>query len=174
MMSRITLALFAVLMLSACADSLAPPVAVQALATDKKKELRISDVSAEASPGVPIAPFEMDRIVQRIKIEIGSQAPNALVNSPAAEGTQPVRMRVVFTQYDRGNSFARFMLAGLGQIHIDADVLLMDGINGEVVGRYKVSKDFSFGGVYGGSTKIEDVEVGFAKSVAAVVSGKTS
>jgi len=174
LMSRKLFALCVVLNLSACADSLAPPVAVQALTVEKQKDIHVSEIGAEAAPGVPIAQFEIDRIVQRIKAEINGQMPNALISAPSSGGLQAVKMQVVITQYDRGNSFARFMLAGLGQIRIDGDVLLLDGASGEVVARYRVSKDFSFGGYYGASTKIEDVEVGFARSVAAVISGKTS
>ena len=61
------------------------------------------------------------------------------------------------------------MLAGLGQIHIDGDVIFTDASTGQQVGAYKVSKDFSFGGLYGGVTRIEDVEEGFARSVAAIL-----
>jgi hypothetical protein len=78
-------------------------------------------------------------------------------------------LKIVFTQYDDGNAFARFMLAGLGQIHIDGDVIFIDASSGQQLGAYKISKDFSFGGIYGGVTRIEDVEKGFAKSVAAIL-----
>jgi hypothetical protein len=37
------------------------------------------------------------------------------------------------------------------------------------VAQYKVSKDFAIGGVVGATTSVDDVEEGFAKSVAAVV-----
>lgn len=49
------------------------------------------------------------------------------------------------------------MLAGRGQIHIDADVSLIDEPTQAVIAKYKVSKDFSFGGLYGGTTTILDV-----------------
>ena len=75
---------------------------------------------------------------------------------------------VLMTRYDEGSSFARFMLPGLGQIHIDADVTLRDQDSGEVLAIYEVTKTFAWGGLYGGSTEIGEVEVGFAK---AVVSG---
>src|SRR5690606_28290192 len=87
----------------------------------------------------------------------------------AAEGeTAPVTMKVVFTEYDDGNAFARAMLAGLGQIEIEADVFLID-IEGKTLAQYEVSKTFAFGGIYGASTSIEDVEVGFIKSVVEIV-----
>jgi hypothetical protein len=79
------------------------------------------------------------------------------------------RPKIVFTQYDDGNAFARFMLAGLGQIHIDGTVVFTDATTGREIGKYKVSKDFAFGGIYGVATHIEDVEKGFARSVAAIL-----
>ena len=82
-------------------------------------------------------------------------------------------MKIVFTQYDRGNAFARFMIAGAGQIRIDADVMIVDAGNGQLVAQYQVSKQFAFGGVLGASTRIEDVEEGFTKSVAEILRDKT-
>ena len=82
------------------------------------------------------------------------------------------KIKIVITQYDEGNRFARFMLIGLGQIHLEGDVVFIDATDEKEVGRYKVSKDFAFGGIYGGITGMEDVEKGFAKSVAQIVTNK--
>jgi hypothetical protein len=71
------------------------------------------------------------------------------------------------TNYDEGNAFARFMLAGLGQIHIDGDfVLNLLPSGNESVAEFTVQKTFACGGAYGGSTRIEDVEPAFAEAVA--------
>jgi hypothetical protein len=83
-------------------------------------------------------------------------------------------VKIVFTQYDDGNAFARFMLMGLGQIHIDGTVTFSDAASGQQIARYNVSKDFAFGGLYGGVTRIEDVEKGFARSVAAILDTQQS
>ena len=80
-----------------------------------------------------------------------------------------MRMHIVFTGYDEGSSFARFMLAGLGQIRIGTDVTLRDEITDELLGRYEVSKQFAFGGIYGGATDMEDVEEGLAKGIAEIL-----
>jgi hypothetical protein len=45
----------------------------------------------------------------------------------------------------------------------------MEWISGESLGRYRVEKSFAGGGFYGASTGVEDVEYGFAKSVADVI-----
>ena len=75
---------------------------------------------------------------------------------------------MIFTEYDKGNAFARAMLAGLGQIRIAANVMLLDTRDNKTLGTYEVSKIFSFGGIYGAATGVEDVEGGFAQSVAAI------
>lgn len=72
---------------------------------------------------------------------------------------------LIFTRYDKGNSFARSMMAGLGQIHIDATLKLTEEDTGEVVGKYEIKKTFAWGGIYGGSVTIEDAEDGFADAV---------
>ena len=72
---------------------------------------------------------------------------------------------MTFTTYDKGNAVARLMLIGLGQIHIDANVALIDATSNAILANYFVHKTFAWGGAYGGTTSIEDVESGFAASV---------
>jgi hypothetical protein len=64
------------------------------------------------------------------------------------------------------------MLAGLGQMHIDADVVLTEPSTKEQLAKYDVTKTFAWGGMYGGFTGIKDVEDGFAKAVASAIAGK--
>jgi hypothetical protein len=124
-------------------------------------------------PGVIMTQYDFDRITSRVKAEIARAVPGVLVESttiadPSQQG-QHIKIKMLFTRYDAGSAFARLMLAGLGQIRVDADVIFLDGATGEAIAKYQVSKDFSFGGIYGASTRIEDVEVGFAKSVAEII-----
>jgi len=135
--------------LAGCADSVSKPVPVVALAPEQKSELKIADVMAEAAPGVDISRYDLDRIAGKLKGELQLRAAEMMA----------------------GNAFARAMLAGLGQIEIEADVFLIDAA-GKTVAQYEVSKNFAFGGIYGASTSIEDVEVGFVKSVVEIVSEK--
>ena len=167
------LLLLVALMASACADSVTAPTVVQAIAPEKKSGARVSDVTVEAMPGVIMTQSDLDRITSRVKAEIARAVPGALPEfattaAPPRDGPN-IKLKLVITRYDSGNTFARFMLAGLGQIHIDGDVIFLDGDTGEAIAKYQVSKDFSFGGIYGGVTRIEDVEVGFAKSVAEIL-----
>jgi hypothetical protein len=156
-----TLAVLAALLLSACAGSVTAPVAIQAIAPDKISGGRISGITAEAMPGLEMTRYDLDRIVSDVKSEIAQAVPGALVESAnsagPARGGPALKIKLLFTRYDAGNAFARFMMAGLGQIRIDADVIFLDGNTGDAIAKYQVSKDFSFGGIYGGTTRIEDV-----------------
>ena len=76
------------------------------------------------------------------------------------------------TRYDEGSAFARAMLAGLGQIQIDGKVSLRDRAQDALLGEYEVNKTFAWGGVYGASTTIRDVEEGFAQGVATLILGE--
>jgi hypothetical protein len=150
---------------SGCAGSVSEPVAMTPLPVQDRGALHISDISADAASGVQISDAEMDMISQKVRGYIQTQTPNVLA-APQG-GAQPLKMVIHFTEFDRGSAFARAMLAGLGQIEITADVMLKDG-SGTTVADYKVSKDFALGGVAGATTTVEDVEDGFAKSVAEI------
>jgi hypothetical protein len=84
----------------------------------------------------------------------------------------PVEALVTIKAYERGNAIARLMLAGLGQMHIDADVVLKDPRSGATFATCVVDEIFAWDGVYGASTRIEDIEDGFAQAVAAAISGR--
>lgn len=155
--------------LAGCAGSVAEPTAVQALTTDQKAALRLSDVTADADKGVPVSDGDMGLICQKVRAEIEAQSPGIFADR--AHAGSAMRLNIHFTKFDRGNAFARFMLIGLGQIRIEANVDVID-TSGHTVAQYQVAKDFALGGIAGGVTSVEDVEEGFAKSVAEVVKAK--
>ena len=84
-------------------------------------------------------------------------------------GKREFEIPVLVTRYDKGNAFARFMLAGLGQIHIDGKVSVLLLPDRKKVAEFDIDKTFAWGGIYGGVTSIEDVEQGFAEGVAKAV-----
>ena len=118
--------------------------------------------------GVDVSDADLATINQKIKSDFQTEYPGVLVD---ASGATADKMNVHITRFDRGNAFARAMLIGMGQIHIEGTVDVVDG-SGKAVAEYNVSKDFAIGGVIGGATSVEDVEDGFAKSVAAIVNPK--
>lgn len=159
---------FAGVLLAGCAGSVSEPVAVQPLSTEQRAGLHISDVTADAADGVQMSDGDFGLICQRVKADLEANSPGI---TSAAAGSAAYKMKLHFTKFDRGNAFARAMLAGLGQIRIEATVDLVDDA-GKSVAEYKVAKDFSFGGVAGATTTVEDVEDGFAKSVAEIAKAK--
>jgi hypothetical protein len=109
---------------------------------------------------------DLDRISHRVQAELGAVYPNRILaqsNPPPSGG---VDVKLVFTEYAKGKALTWLMPAGLGQIRIDANVLLIEPASNRTVGEFEVSMDFAFGGLYGGTTTVEDVEDGF--SVAAI------
>ena len=154
-----------------CATS---PGAVSAIAP-LKQGVNLSTYSSLAVEveGVQLTPVDKDRIRIRIVDAIMKEAPTRFkdINSPTPM-PPTLRASVTVTNYDKGNTFARFMLAGLGQIHIDAEVALRDQDTGDELGRFGVNKTFAWGGIYGAVTRVEDVEDGFAGAVANVLLDK--
>jgi len=151
-------------MLAGCAGSVSAPTAIQPLSTEQKAALHLSNVSADAASGVAMSDGDFGIICQKVRAYIQTQSPNAF----SSQANSGLVMKIHFTRFDRGNAFARAMLIGLGQIVIEATVTLEDG-SGATVAQYKVAKDFAIGGVIGATTTVDDVEDGFAKSVATVV-----
>jgi hypothetical protein len=148
-------------LLAGCAGSVSKPLALQPL--EQNAPLRLSDVSADAEQGVRMSEGDLGLISQKVKSYIEAESPDVFGNASDA-----LKMKIHFTRFDRGDAFARAMMAGLGQIKIDATVML-DDVGGKQVAAYNVSKDFAFGGLVGATTTVEDVEEGFAKSVAEIV-----
>jgi hypothetical protein len=127
----------------------------------------IGPVTDEAAPGVPMQSYDLERVRQLVQDDLSAAYADRVV-AQGAHAPGEVKVDMIFTTYDQGNAFARAMLAGLGQIHIAATVELIDVASGNVVASYSVEKTFAWGGMYGGTTTIEDVEKGFAQSVVAV------
>jgi hypothetical protein len=154
-----------------CATSSTKPVAVQTLSADQIATLHLKQVTATASPGVTMTQSDFDRIGMKIRNELSAATPGILVDPTSADAATAGTLKVNFTQYDSGSAFARAMLIGLGQIHVEGDVTIADS-TGATAGQYKVAKQFALGGIAGATTSIEDVEDGFAKSVAEIVKKK--
>lgn len=98
------------------------------------------------------------------------------VNSIAQSNTRPSRkyeLAVTISRYEKGNAFARAMLAGLGQIHIDGNVVVYQQPGGGKVAEFALNKTFAWGGIYGGTVTMDAIEDTYAEAVAeAVCQGK--
>ncbi|HEY3065708.1 MAG TPA: DUF4410 domain-containing protein [Methylomirabilota bacterium] len=130
-------------------------------------------------PAAGMDAADRERIAALVARKIKERAPGRVVNfagttTDAVTDPDTMFVTIAFTRYDPGNAFARFTLAGLGQIHVNADVTLEDRARPAVLGEFAVTKTFAWGGIYGGLTDIKDVEDGFAEAVANVVLGEPS
>jgi hypothetical protein len=122
-------------------------------------ELHLETHSAE---GVHMTAVDRERLMNKIVRRVNGRYKEAASGS---NGPHTLFASLDISNYDEGNSFLRFLLAGLGQIHIEGELRLTDQ-NQTELGKYAVEKTFAWGGMYGLQTKIEDVEDGFAEAVA--------
>jgi hypothetical protein len=148
--------------LSACGSSVARPDVVTALA-DPNQKLAVVDVTCTAGSATKIDPVTLDRIKTGILNELEHAKPVSLMAN-ANPDARPISLKVNLTSYEEGNAAARLMLMGLGQMHIDSDIEIVDA-SGNTIGAYKIAKQFALGGVVGASTSIKYVESGFESSV---------
>lgn len=119
-----------------------------------------------AVQGSSVSSSAQTRIKDLVKTEIlGCCAPR--FESIGLDSAEPhdLVLRVRFTVYEEGNRFARLMLAGLGSMQIHAQVEILDAKSGNLLTSGEAGKTFAWGGVYGASIGIEDLEKDFAKEV---------
>jgi hypothetical protein len=125
-------------------------------------------VNVNAANDVAILPAEMDRLAQEIKRLVDAKK----TANPRVGESKAYELDLQLSRYEKGSKFARAMLAGLGQIHIDGRVSVYQNPGHALVGEFGVAKTFAWGGMYGASTSMEDIEVTFADGIADAVTGQ--
>jgi hypothetical protein len=156
----------AVLLLTGCATSASKPAAHR----EVPPSIRVVLVTGEVGQGVAMGQVDLDRVLELVVQEIRAQHPQVFAAQPRPGG-RDTKLTVTFTNYVRGSATAR-LLVGSGQMKIAANAQFADAGTDAPVGTYVVQKESYLGGVIGASTSIEDVERGFAKSVAAIFNEK--
>lgn len=166
---KLATVLLSVLLLAGCAGTApkatftAPPV--------KDTKVRTGDtvnVSVVSDNGVEMLDTERKHLGDVISQKVGQfKALNPAAGTPGAYD-----LEVTVSRFDKGNALARAMLAGLGQIHIDARVRLLETEGKAPISAFEVKKTFAWGGVYGAATGIEDVEPAFAEGIASALTGQ--
>lgn len=156
-------------LLGGCAGSAPRPQFTDAVAEHVTLDGNdVAEVTVQAATGVSI----LDTDLKRLREQIRQRLITGIARNPAAGEPQAYEVKVNITRYAKGNAFARAMLAGLGQIHIDGTVTVTPSGADRKVGEFTVKKTFAWGGLYGGTTRIEDVEPAFAEGVVAGVTGQ--
>jgi hypothetical protein len=155
--------------MAGCASSPPKPQFSREIVADSRLSVSdVAQVSVDAPDSVKILPLERQRLAEKIKSKIDSRKLANVGNN--AGKTYEVDLHL--SRYEKGSAFARFMLAGLGQIHIDGKVDVFQMPGHTLVGEFDLKKTFAWGGAYGVSTSIEDIENTFADGVAAAVTGQ--
>jgi hypothetical protein len=128
----------------------------------------VAQVTVDAPDSVKILSSEKARLAEKIQKKIDDRK---LANTGYGTGKN-YEVDLHLSKYDKGNAFARAMLAGLGQIHINGKVDIYQMPEHTLVGEFDLNKTFAWGGIYGVATSMEDIEDTFADGVAATVTGQ--
>ena len=105
-------------------------------------------------------------------LEVLAKIDERKANNPRAGEPHTYQVLVHVSRYEKGNAFARLMLAGMGQIHVDGTVSLYQMPEHTLAGQFDLQKTFAWGGIYGASVSVETIEDTFADGVAETVTGQ--
>lgn len=125
-------------------------------------------VKVDAANSIDMFQGDKDRLAFKIKTKIDSKKGTKADQKP----TTSYAVELNLSQYDKGNAFARLVLAGLGQIHIEGKVTVYQLPDRVIAQEFELKKTFAWGGGYGAATSIEDIEDTFSDGVAAAVTGQ--
>jgi len=163
----ILIGLSSILIFSGCTATSAPePTKIKAYTKDFK--INSNDtvfVTVNAKEELTITEAEKNRLAEKVKKEIDILK----MNNPKTAKSNQYELDIKLLKYEKGNAFARMLLAGLGQIHIDANTNVFVLPTKSKVTEFNLNKTFAWGGIYGASTTMETVEEGFAKGIAEAV-----
>jgi hypothetical protein len=156
-------------MLTGCASSVPKANITHEIAVNARVASGDSTVvHVDSADGVVFLPVDGDRLSQKIQQKIASRK----VANNGADGARNYEVDVHLTRYEKGNAFARAMLVGLGQIHIEGKITLYQLPDHALVGEFALAKTFAWGGIYGAATSMDDIENTYADGVAANVTGQ--
>jgi hypothetical protein len=126
------------------------------------------DVVITTADKINVLPVERDRVAQKIKAKIDERK----VKNAAAPSPRTMQVVLNISRYEKGNAFARAMLAGLGQIHLEGTISVYQMPDHVLLEDFDMQKTFAWGGIYGAATSIEQIEDTFTDGVAATVTGQ--
>jgi hypothetical protein len=126
------------------------------------------DVLIEPADKITVLPAERDLVAQKIKLKIDERK----LKNPAAPTPRTMQVLLHITRYEKGSAFARAMLAGLGQIHLDGTIYVYQMPDRVLLEDFDLQKTFAWGGAYGASVSMEQIQDTFADGIAATVTGQ--
>lgn len=129
-----------------------------------------TEVKVSTSEDVKIIDPVRTRIESKIKMAIDTHKSSFSCNTDQGRN---LILDTKITRYTEGSAFARAMLAGLGQIHIDGDFIMTDrDVEKDTLAEFSLNKTFAWGGIYGATVGIEQIEDTFAKAIAVAIIGE--
>lgn len=156
------------LICAGCAGTTSKPQYTQK--PQANQTLRSNDVAEIHLSTADKASAMLDSEKQRLLEQIQGSVKSKQEKAPGGDARN-LRVDVLITRYEKGSSFKRAMLAGLGQMHIDGQVTVSRVPENDRLTEFKVTKTFAWGGIYGATTRIEDIEKAFAEGIAAGLTG---
>jgi hypothetical protein len=137
---------------------------------DPYKTLTITSSVAE---GVVMPEPVRERVEELVKANLESKYCPKRFQSISTKEPAPddLVLLIKYTTYDEGNRFARFMMAGLGGIKIHSDIIVKNTKSDEALSHGEVGKTFRWGGIYGATTDIAEIEKWFAEETAKTFAG---
>jgi len=131
---RFTIILFSII-LSGCGASSKGSINIDdsSLSTSQLSDYTDLHITVNSTKDIQLSTLDKKRLTQRIKENITAEKPNRFksINSKSSN-RKKLQATVSIKEYDEGNRFARLMFAGLGQIHIDADIILSDYLSKKI------------------------------------------
>ena len=141
------------LVLAGCASSIGTINAKTALPPGTLDQYTDVLVTVGCVKEVNLTDQDRMRIQGQITKSLSEATPPRFASvNKAQPGPKTLEATVTLTNYDEGSAFARAMLAGLGQIHVDGTVSLTNSETKAVLATYEAQKTFSWGGIYGAAT----------------------
>jgi len=125
-------------------------------------------VKVEAGAGVHITESEKAELAEIIDMYITDRK---ITNSREGE-KKTYDVNILLTRYENASAVARVLMGGLGQIHIDGEVTLLEMPERKPLGKFTISKTCAWGDTYGGIARMRDIELTFADGVAAALTGE--
>jgi len=161
---QLAAALAAGLILTNCAGT-TPQAAFTQSMPDSARIAREDRVSTKVTSSDPkMLPNDQQRLGEKVTHKVKSIAQSR------GGAARQYELTVMISRYEKGNAFARAMLAGLGQIHINGMVTVYQRPGKSKIGEFKLDKTFAWGGIYGGSVSMDTIEDTYAQAVAEAVS----
>lgn len=170
----ISLLISLIILISGCASTGGSYKAIDApIADQRRAQFTELQFKIQSGNDISLKQESIDRmtklVIENVRADVNNHFNNINSELPSASTLEAV---AIIKKYEEGNAFARAMLAGLGQIRIDADIILYDYASKTKLTQYEINKTFAWGGAYGALTSIKDVEIGFSKAVADSILGK--